>query len=93
MANFDFEQNKGKIARLYPDKKQLYFRFGGAGSVSAMPPPGGYYFIPLTHPNYHALVDLVYLSAERDWIVRARTEPALVAGHAEVIYLVVDFKP
>lgn len=92
MANYDFEQNKGKIARLYPDENQLYFRLGGTGSATAMKPQDGYYFVPLTHANYKALVDLVYLSAERDWVVKTRTKPALVAGHAEVVYLVVDFK-
>jgi hypothetical protein len=93
MANPDFESNKGKIKRLYPDASELYFSLGGAGSVTAMNPTNGYYIIHRANANYDALVNLVYLCAEHGWVLKVRTQPALVNGTAEVIYLVVDFNP
>jgi hypothetical protein len=57
-----------------------------------MNPTNGYYYIPLTHTNYDAMISLLYKAAEARWILYARTEPALDAnGSAKVIYLVVDF--
>ena len=57
-----------------------------------MNPNAGYYFIPLNHPNYKALVDLLYLCATNDWNVYARTKETLSPdGFAEVSYLVQDF--
>lgn len=94
MANWQFENNHGRIARLYPNPTNMTFRFGGkVGEVKTdMNPNAGYYFIPLSHPNYKVLVDLLYLCAEHDWNVYARTKETLSPdGFAEVLYLVQDF--
>jgi len=94
MANWQFENNHGRITRIYPHTDKLYFRFGGKSTEvkTDMNPAAGYYFIPLTHPNYKALADLLYLCAEQDWNIFARTKETLdSAGYAEVIYLVQDF--
>ena len=93
-TNFNFELNHGRITRIYPEPNGVYFRFGGKPGEwqTAMNPTNGYYFIPMSHPNYAALVDLLYLAAERDWNLQARTQPTLGAGgRADVIYLVQDF--
>jgi hypothetical protein len=92
-TNWNFEKNHGKIARIYPEPAGVYFRFGGLPSEvqTAMSPTNGYYFIPMSHPNYKALVDLLYLAAEHGWNLNARTQTTLSAsGSAEVIYLVQD---
>lgn len=92
---FNFEKNHGRITRIYPEPTGVYFRFGGAQPgdwQTGMNPTNGYYFIPMSHPNYQALVDLLYLAAEHDWNLMARTQPTLsLGGRAEVIYLVQDF--
>lgn len=93
-TNWNFEKNHGRITRIYPEPTGVYFTFGGQPGQwqTAMNPANGYYFIPLTHPNYVSLVNLLYLAAEHDWNLQARTQPALgAAGRAEVIYLVQDF--
>jgi hypothetical protein len=93
-APFGFGQNHGRITRLYPEPTGIYFTFGGKPSQwqTAMNPANGYYYIPTTHTNYKALVDLLYLAAENDWNLMARTQPTLgVGGRADVIYLVQDF--
>ncbi|MBV9926785.1 MAG: hypothetical protein JOZ96_17330 [Acidobacteria bacterium] len=92
--NWGFAQNHGRITRLYPSPDGVYFTFGGKPGQyqTAMNPTNGYYFIPNTHTNYQALVNLLYLAAENDWNLQARTQPTLgTAGRAEVIYLVQDF--
>jgi hypothetical protein len=88
MANNDFNENYGQVKRLYPDQNQLYFTL--KGGRTAMSPTDGYYFIPTSYPNYKSLVDLVYLCAELGWTLQVDTNPALVGGHAQVRYLVVD---
>lgn len=93
-TNWNFEKNHGRIKRLYPSPDGVYFSFGGQPGQwqTAMNPANGYYFIPVTHPNYQSLVNLLYLAAEHDWNLQARTQPTLGAGgRAEVIYLVQDF--
>jgi hypothetical protein len=93
-TNWNFEKNHGRITRIYPEPTGVYFTFGGQPGQwqTAMNPANGYYYIPLTHPNYKSLVDLLYLAAEHDWNLQARTQPALgTAGRAEVIYLVQNF--
>lgn len=93
-TNFDFGNNHGRITRIYPESTGVYFTFGGKPSErqTAMNPANGYYFIPMSNPNYRALVDLLYLAAEHDWNLRARTEPTLGFGNrADVVYLVQDF--
>src|SRR6266436_1950191 len=86
--------NHGKITRIYPNPDGVYFTFGGRPGEfqTAMNPANGYYSISMSHPNYKALVDLLYLAAEHDWNLQARTEPALgPGGRADVVYLVQDF--
>jgi hypothetical protein len=93
-TNFNFEKNHGRITRIYPEPTGVYFRFGGKAGEwqTAMNPANGYYYIPMSHPNYRALVDLLYLAAEHDWNLQARTQPTLgTGGRADVIYLVQDF--
>ncbi len=94
MANWQFENNHGRIARIYPNPNSVIFRFGGkpAEVKTDMNPNAGYYYIPITHPNFKALVDLLYLCAEHDWNIYARTKETLAGdGTAEVLYLVQDF--
>jgi len=86
--------NHGRITRIYPHPDGVYFTFGGLPGQfeTAMKPTNGYYSIAMSHPNYKALVDLLYLAAEHDWNLQARTEPALgIGGRADVVYLVQDF--
>jgi hypothetical protein len=93
-TTFNFEKNHGKIKRLYPTTDGVYFSFGmnAAESQTAMNPTNGYYFIAVNHPNYNALVDLLYLAAQNRWNLQARTQPTLgTGGRADVIYLVQDF--
>lgn len=90
----NFEHNHGRITRIYPEPTGVYFRFGGQPGQweTSMNPTNGYYYIPMSHPNYKPLVDLLYLAAEHDWNLQARTQPALgTGGRADVIYLVQDF--
>ena len=89
-----FANNRGRIKRIYPEPTGVYFAFGGNPGEwqTAMNPANGYYFIPMSHPNYKTLVDLLYLAAEHDWNLQARTQPTLgIGGRADVIYLVQDF--
>lgn len=90
----NFANNHGRITRIYPEPTGVYFTFGGQPGQwqTAMNPTNGYYYIPLTHPNYASLVNLLYLAAEHDWNLQARTQPTLgTGGRADVIYLVQDF--
>ena len=88
-ANPNFEQNYGKVKRLYVEAGGVYFSL--TGGVTAMKPVNGYYFIPKTHQSYADLVQLLYVSAFNRWPIQVRTEAALNAnGHAHVVYLVVD---
>ena len=87
--NYGFEQNSGVVKRLYPAPGGTYFSL--TGGQTAMKPTNGYYFIPATHTNYDALVQLLYTGAEKRWTLKVRTQPNLLAnGSAEVIYLVAD---
>jgi hypothetical protein len=93
-GNPNFGNNRGRITRIYPEPTGVYFTFGCKPGEwqTAMNPVNGYYYIPMSHPNYRALVDLLYLAAEHDWNLKARTQPTLgTAGRADVIYLVQDF--
>lgn len=88
--NPGFGQNFGSVKRLYPEPNRTYFSL--SGGATSMNPTNGYYYVPKTHPNYDAMIDLLYLAAEKRWTLKVRTQPALDAnGHAEVIYFVVDF--
>jgi len=56
-----------------------------------MNPISGYYFIPKSHANYEASVQLLSLAAEQRWTVKVRTEEHLTSeGFAQVKYIVVD---
>lgn len=93
-TNWNFEKNHGRITRIYPEPGGVYFTFGGQPGQwqTAMNPANGYYFISATHPNYQNMVNLLYLAAEHDWNLHARTQPTLgAAGRADVIYFVQDF--
>ena len=88
-ANFGYSNNSGTVERLYPTTDRVYFRING---INAMSPAHGYYYVPTSHSNYQALVDLLYKAAEDDWVISARTKEQLDHnGYAEVIYFVVDF--
>ena len=94
--NSSFANNYGRVTRLYPSPNGMFFSLGGRKLLNEvktdMNPKDGYYFIPLSHPNYNSLVALLYLCAEHDYILKVRTQDALNAnGHAEVVYLVKDF--
>ncbi|HEY4671106.1 MAG TPA: hypothetical protein VIG78_03480 [Gemmatimonadaceae bacterium] len=87
---FGFEQNSGVVKRLYPEPGGTYFSL--TGGQTAMNPVNGYYFIPNTHTNYNALVQLLYTAAKERWKLKVRTQPTLRPnGSAEAVYLVVDF--
>ena len=92
MRTHGYEQNFGKVSRLYPtdqDGGRVFFKLKGV--KTAMLPGTGYYFIPKRHVNYRALVDLLYMAAKGKYTVKVSTKKALVDGFAEVSYLVVDF--
>ncbi len=89
-SNWDWTENFGQVKRLYPTSGKTFFQL--TRGKTAMNPKNGYYYIPTSHSNYHALVDLLYLAGEHSWKLHARTKPGLNSnGHAEVIYLVVDY--
>lgn len=85
---FGFDQNYGVVQRLYTDPHRAYFKI--ASGKTAMTQK--YYFVPRTHSNYDALVQLLYTAAENRWTLKVRTTETLtIDGNAEVIYFVVDF--
>lgn len=89
MATFP-ENNEGKIARLYAaETDRVYFSLKES-TISN--PPGDYYFISKSHPNYQALLSLLYMAAESRYHLGVKNRPELEADQfAEVRYLVVDW--
>lgn len=87
MANHDWHENYGYVAKLYPEPNKVYFAL--KDGKTAMNPTNDYYFVPKSHPNYEALVALLYMAADSRYVLYARTKENLVNGFAEVIYLVV----
>lgn len=94
--NYDYGQNFGKVKRLYPTMgtypvpAKTFFQL--KGGTTAMNPTDGYYYFSPSHNNYKAMLELLYLAADRQWTLYARTDPALDSnGNAQVLYLVVDF--
>jgi hypothetical protein len=88
-GTFDWTRNFGQVSRLYPTTGRTFFQL--EGGETAMNPTNGYYFIPTTHNNYAALIELLYKAAQFGWTLHARTQQALDPnGFAEVLYLVVD---
>jgi redox-regulated HSP33 family molecular chaperone len=57
-----------------------------------MNPVNGYYYVPMTHNNYKAMIDLLYKAVEQKWTIYARTSTQLDSnGFATVLYFVVDY--
>jgi len=82
--------NYGRVTSLYPDRGGVYFRF--PGGKTAMEPKDGYYYLPVSHPNYQAMYDLLYRAAEKRWKLYVNCDPKLNAGgHATANYFVVHF--
>ena len=87
-----YEQNYGRVARLYPtasDGGRVFFKL--QGGQTAMNPKAGYYFLSKRHENYQAMVDLLYMAAKHGYQIKVSTKPALVGDFAEAVYFVVDF--
>ena len=91
MPDPGFQHNFGQVGRLYPDTVNLWFRFRDGTGEQSMQPVNGYSFIPANSGNYQVMAQLVFLSAQNGWTLYAETAPELVGGHAQVLYLVVDF--
>ena len=89
MANHTWNENYGHVARLYPEPNKVYFTL--KDGKTAMNPTGGYYFVPKSHPNYGAMVTLLYMAADSRYVIHARTKENLVNGYAQVLYLVVNW--
>lgn len=89
MANHAWDQNYGYVARLYPEPNKVYFSL--KDGKTAMNPKYGYYFVPKAHPNYDAMVALLYMAADSRYVIYARTKESLVNGFAEVIYFVINW--
>ncbi len=88
--NWSWTENYGTVGRLYPTSPGVFFRL--SGGKTAMKPKKGYYFISTGHKNYGALIKLLYRAADRRWKLHARTKEKLnPGGHANVVYLVVDY--
>ena len=89
MATFP-ENNEGKIGRLYAAEGDRVYFWLKESTISN--PPGDYYFISRGHPNYQALLSLLYMAAESRYRIGVKNKPELEAGQfAEVRYLVVDW--
>ena len=90
MTHWSFSNNYGKVKRLNPHRPGTSFRL--VDGETAMNPTDGYYFVPAEHGNYAALIDLLYMAAERRYTIYVRTEENLAGdGSAVVMYLVVDW--
>jgi hypothetical protein len=88
-GNFGGEKNYGYVGRLYPTTNRVYFTL--KGGQTAMNPKYGYYFLPVDHKNYKALLNLLYMAASFRYVIHARTVEKLVGGFAQVIYFTVDW--
>lgn len=83
-------RNYGTIKQLYVNAGMVYFKL--EGGETEMNPSKEFYYVPITHPNYAALKDLLYLAAEKRYIVKVRTENQLDAnGYARVQYIIIDW--
>jgi hypothetical protein len=83
-------RNYGTIKQLYVNAAMVYFKL--EGGETEMNPNKEFYYVPIAHPNYAALKDLLYLAAEKRYIVKVRTENQLDAnGFACVQYIIVDW--
>jgi len=82
--------NYGRVTLLYPDRGGVYFSL--IGGKTAMQPKDGYYYLPMNHPNYQPMYDLLYRAAEKRWRLYVNCDPKPTAGgHATANYFVVYF--
>ncbi len=87
--NSKWTNNYGYVSRLYPSDNKVYFSLKGGKTF--MSPLRNYYYISISHPNYRAMVDLLYLAADKRWKLFVKTKNKLDAnGFAEAEYFVVD---
>jgi hypothetical protein len=76
--------NYGRVTLVYPDPGGVYFQL--LGGKTAMQPKDGYYYLPISHPNYQAMCDLLYRAAEKRWKLYVNTEPKLDAKRHAIAY-------
>ena len=89
--------NYGYIKMIYPTGDRVLFKFHKTNGKMSMNPKDGYYYIPRSHANYEALVQLLYKvgftmeytnvngnSFKRKLKLYAKTKETLVDGFAEV---------
>jgi hypothetical protein len=94
-----FNENFGKVSRIYPQfNVGTYFQLKGGTTNALNPGSGSYYLIPITpdtpatHSLYRSLHDLIVGAAETGLVVKVRTSNcASRANIAPVVYLVVDY--
>ncbi|HDR04439.1 MAG TPA: hypothetical protein ENN84_04250 [Candidatus Marinimicrobia bacterium] len=85
----DWQENYGKVGRLYPVAAGYYFTL--VGGKTTMNPASGYYFLEKSHANYDKLAELIFWSAAYGWKINVHCKPAKNArGHAVIDYLLVD---
>jgi hypothetical protein len=89
----EYAENYGKIKRIYARSDGIYFRLKD-GKTSALGAKG-YYVLEKAHANYNALANLLYLVADKNWVVKVRCPDTPYHGPVElpnraVVYLVVD---
>lgn len=90
MSHWTWTNNYGKVNRLYPSRWGTFFRL--EDGKTDMNPKDGYYFVPLDHTNYSALIDLLYMAAEKRYTIHTKTKEELDGeGYAVVIYFVVEW--
>ena len=91
MAIYGGEENYGVIKRLYVYVEGILFQF--AGGQQSMNPDRGYYFVSIDHPNYNAIISLLYMVANCGYTMQARTEPNLNESKFAVVrYIVVNWE-
>jgi len=82
--------NFGTVTLLYPDRGGVYFKL--IGGKTGMQPKDGYYYLPLSHPNYQAMYDLLYRTADKKWRLYVNCDTKLNAnGHATANHFAVHF--
>ena len=90
MTHWSWSNNYGKVKRLYPHGDKTYFSL--VDGQTDMNPKDDYYYVPTSHGNYAAMIDLLYMAADSRWTIYARTDESLDNdGYARVIYFVVDW--
>lgn len=83
--------NNGRVTLLYPDSGGVYFKL--IDGRTGMQPKDGYYYLPLSHPNYQAMYDLLYRTADKKWQLYVNCDPELNAnGHATANHFAVHLR-